>query len=148
MPSKIGLTLLVDLPTHLAEGVDAVGGFIEGEPVERALCQHAIHIFLFLHDCGLEFADAGKVEILGGVEDDRFLAILAVWMIGPFMYLLVARHDRVIKRVDPVRDNILAFQIPILHRREILAALPARRFLDLTCDGAATETGTRPPSER
>src|SRR5262249_59256410 len=35
---------LVDLPTHLAEDIDAVGALIDGEPVERALCQEAIDI--------------------------------------------------------------------------------------------------------
>jgi len=129
----------LDLPTHFAEGIDAVGRLIEGKPIERALCQDAIEIFFFLHNSGLEFADAGNIEIFRGIQDHSLLAVFAVRVIGPLMHVLVARHDRVIKRVSPVWNDILGFQIPVLQRRIIPAVLKARLVFDLARDRASSQ---------
>ena len=59
----------LDLPGHLAEGVNTVGRLVDGEPEARALDQLLIHEFLFLDDRRLEFSDPGNVERLGLVEN-------------------------------------------------------------------------------
>ena len=98
-----------------------------------------------LHNRSLEFPNSGNIKILGGIQDHGLLAILAIRVIGPFMRVLVARHERVKERVNPVRDDILAFQIPILQRRKVAASFPARFVFDLARDRAA---GKRKPGRR
>src|SRR5262249_20657383 len=112
-------SFFIYLPAYFTESVDTVGCLVHSLPVQCALGQYAVHVLFFLHDGGFKLADTRNIERFLIAQNDGFLAVIAVRMVGPLEDEFLARLERKIERVVSMRFYVFGLQEPIFQRRVI-----------------------------